>query len=56
MFLSKDTLLNVNKVTLTEDIRSIFVGKYSCVSEALEKKMFLNSLLEREFGGPDSQT
>ena len=53
MFLTNDTLLNVNKLTLTDDIRSIFVGKYSCVSKTLEKKIFENSLLEREFGGPD---
>ena len=49
VFLRNDTLSNLNKVLLLDDIRSIFVGKYNCLSKTLEKKIFFISWLEREF-------
>ena len=54
MFLTNDTLLNVNKVTLTDELISNICWKVELSKQGIKKEdFFLISLLEREFGGPD---
>ena len=42
MFLINDTLLNVNKVTLTDDIRSIICWKVQLPKQDIGKEEFFN--------------
>ena len=53
MFLTNDTLLNINKVALTDELISSIYWKEQLSKQDIKKKIFLISLLGREFDGPD---